>query len=69
MKMPYVFLEVMRKMQMDNDRVNNLINSIESKDDSTIDAENVRSLKRKIRETEALAAATYLGVKEQNLHF
>ena len=63
------FLEVMRKMQMDNDRVNNLINSIESKDDSTIDAENVRSLKRKIRETEAVAAATYLGVKEQNLHF
>ena len=42
------FLEVMRKMQMDNDRVNNLINSIESKDDSTIDAENVRSLKGKL---------------------
>ena len=63
------FLEVMRKMQMDSDRVNSLINNIKSKDDSAIDAENVRSLKRKIRETEAVAAATYLGVKEQNLHF
>ena len=65
----FKFLDVMHKMDVDQTKVKDLLDALNNKDNSGIDHESIRTLKGRIRETEAIAAATYLGVKKENLHF
>ena len=65
----FKFLDVMNKMDIDQIKVNTLLDALNNKENSGIDHELIRNLKGRIRENEAIAAATYLGVKKENLHF
>ncbi len=66
-------LRFLRVFEMPDKRVNELAGRVRaffaSKKPGDVDCYEVREIKTLIREIEARAAATYLGVPEENLHF
>ncbi|MDF4204176.1 glucosamine-6-phosphate deaminase [Maribacter sp. SA7] len=52
-----------------SDEAKNIIKSISEKNETRIDAPEVRNLKGKIRRGESYAATRYMGLQDENVHF
>ncbi|WP_237275287.1 glucosamine-6-phosphate deaminase [Tenacibaculum ovolyticum] len=63
------FVEVAKTLSLNQEGLDEIVNSIKSKTLNNIDSLEVRKLKGSIRRAESLAATRYLSLEDSNVHF